>query len=241
MDERLKEIVDNFDSMKIGLDETFKFHCKMCGNCCFNRDDILLSPKDIYNMSKELGLTTENFFKKYCETYIGGDSRIPIVRLKPRGTGKKCPLQKNRKCRVHRSKPTVCAMYPIGRCLIADNKKEGLKDIDTGQIQYIFNRPDCGDDSESHTVREWLETFGIPISDEFFIKWQQVVLKMGAIFRTIERGMSRNVMEQVWNAAFVGIYLHYDTEKNFIPQFEENTKKFFGMMDTAFSLGGDSL
>ena len=64
---------------------------------------------------------------------------------------------------------------------------------------------------------------------------------MGTIFRTIERGMSRNVMEQIWNAAFVGIYLHYDTEKDFIPQFEENTKKFFHMMDTAFSLGSDSL
>ena len=27
MDKRLKEIVDNFDSMKIGVDEPFRFHC----------------------------------------------------------------------------------------------------------------------------------------------------------------------------------------------------------------------
>ena len=27
MDTRLKEIVDNFEKMKIGVDEPFKFHC----------------------------------------------------------------------------------------------------------------------------------------------------------------------------------------------------------------------
>lgn len=54
MDERLKDIVDNLESMIIGLDEPFKFHCDMCGKCCIHREDILLSPRDIYNMSKEL-------------------------------------------------------------------------------------------------------------------------------------------------------------------------------------------
>ena len=54
MDTRLKEIVDNFEKMKIGVDEPFKFHCTMCGKCCINREDILLTPKDLYNMSKEL-------------------------------------------------------------------------------------------------------------------------------------------------------------------------------------------
>lgn len=239
MDERLKGIVDNFDDLKIGLDDEFKFHCTMCGNCCINREDILLSPKDIYNMSKELGITTDKFFGKYCEVYIGNDSRVPIVRLKPQRADKRCPLLKKMKCRVHRAKPTVCAMFPIGRCIMADNPQEGLKDIDASQIQYIFNNPGCGDASEDHTVREWLETFGIPVPDEFFIKWQQTVLKMGNILRTIEKGMSLNIMEQVWNAAFVGLYLSYDLEKEFLPQFEANTKKFFDMMDSAFSFSGD--
>lgn len=49
MDKRLKEIVDNFDSMKIGVDEPFRFHCTMCGKCCINREDILLTPRDIWN------------------------------------------------------------------------------------------------------------------------------------------------------------------------------------------------
>lgn len=217
MDGRLKEIVENFDNMKIGLDETFKFHCTMCGKCCINREDILLSPKDIYNMSKEMGIATDVYFKKYCEVYIGQDSRVLIVRLKPQRADRRCPLLKNMKCRVHRAKPSVCALFPIGRCIVADNPREGLRDINKSQVQYIFTNPECGNDTETHTVREWLESFDIPVPDEYFIKWQQTILKMGTIFRTIEKGMSQNIMEQVWNAAFVGLYLSYDLEQEFLP------------------------
>ena len=239
MDERLKEIVDNLESMKIGVDETFKFHCTMCGKCCIHREDILLSPWDIYNMSKELGIKPEEMFEQYCEVYVGQDSRVPIVRLKPRGSIKRCPLLKNRKCMVHKAKPTVCAMYPIGRCIVASNPKEGLKDITQGQLQYIFSSPGCSDCSETHTVREYLESFGIPVQDEFFIKWQQTILDMGNFFRKIEKVVSHETIELVWTAAFQGVYLHYDIEQGFMPQFEGNSKSFFDMLDAVFSEVGD--
>ena len=239
MDERLKEIVDNLESMEIGLDETFKFHCTMCGKCCIHREDILLSPKDIYNMSKELGIKPEEMFEQYCEVYVGSDSRVPIIRLKPRGSVKRCPLLKSRKCLVHKAKPTVCAMYPIGRCLVADNKKEGLKDISKNQIQYIFSNPGCGDCSETHTVREYLESFGIPVEDDFFLKWQQAIFDMGKFFRKIEKAVSQETMELVWTAAFTGLYLHYDIGQEFVSQFNDNVKIFFDMLHSVFPDGGD--
>ncbi len=240
MDERLKDIVENLDSMKIGLDEPFKFHCDMCGKCCIHREDILLSPKDIYNMSKELGIKPEELFERYCEVYVGPDSRVPIVRLKPRGSVKRCPLLKNRKCMVHKAKPTVCAMFPVGRCIVAANPKEGLKDISQGKFQYIFSNPGCGDASETHTVREYLESFGIPVEDDFFLKWQQAVLDMGNFFRKIEKTVKHETMELVWRAAFIGLYLHYETGKDFMPQFEDNVKNFFDMLYSIFTEGGGS-
>lgn len=226
MDQRLQNIVNNFERMKIGLDDTFKFDCKMCGKCCIHRDDILLNPKDIYNMAKELNLTTDELVEKYCETYIGQDSRIPIVRLKPRGSVHRCPLLKDRKCRVHDAKPGICKLYPLGRLLELLGKTAA--DIDMDSIQYIFNKPNCkgSEGSGTHTVREWLESFGIPVVDEFFIKWQRIVMDMGSVFREIERKISEKTMLMLWNAAFVGLYLHYQTELDFMSQFEENAQKF---------------
>ena len=53
MDPRLKSIIDNFDAMKIGLDDTFHFGCRQCGKCCINREDIFLNAKDVYNRACE--------------------------------------------------------------------------------------------------------------------------------------------------------------------------------------------
>lgn len=238
MDARLKEIVDNFETMKIGVDEPFKFHCTMCGKCCINREDILLTPRDIYNMSKALGITPEELFKKYCETYIGVDSRIPIVRLMPRGSVKRCPLLKDHKCSVHKAKPTVCAMFPIGRCIMIDTKKESSPHLKSGDIQFIFTAPGCGDDAETHTVREWLSKFGIPLEDEYFLKWQQTIVELGSLFRKMEKSSQTKTMDLVWTATFVGLYLNYAMANEFLPQFEENVKKLLELMHFAFTAEG---
>lgn len=74
MDSRLQEIAENLDKMKIGVDEPFRFHCDQCGKCCINREDILLNPRDVYNMAKELGQEPKDIFALYCEYYIGSDS-----------------------------------------------------------------------------------------------------------------------------------------------------------------------
>lgn len=232
MDERLKEIADNLDKLRIGVDEPFRFHCTMCGKCCYHREDILLNPKDVYNVSKELGLPPQEMIEQYCETYIGGDSRMPIVRLKPRGSVQRCPLLKNHKCSVHKAKPAVCAMFPIGRCLKMDEM--GKKDITTDDILYIFQDPGCGDTAETHTVREWLGSFGMSVEDGFFVEWQKVVMELCTLFRKVEKMLSPDTMMMVWQSAYVGLYLHYDMVVDFMPQFRENAKKVLDTMHTAF-------
>ena len=225
MDNRLKSIVDNLENLKIGVDEPFRFHCTMCGKCCIDREDILLTPRDIYGMVKELQLTPPEFFKKYCESYLGSDSRIPIVRLKPQGSVKRCPLLKDRKCSVHNAKPVVCATFPMGRCISIDPETAEEKNFAPSNIQYIFTDPHCGDDAETHTVREWLGAFGIALDDEFFLKWHGSISRFGAIFRKAEKKYSAHTMNMAWTATFVTLYLDYDTGRDFMPQFEERVEK----------------
>lgn len=228
MDKRLQYIAENFNEMVIGVDEPFRFHCTMCGKCCINREDILLNPKDVYNMAKELKMEPKDMITKYCETYIGKSSHMPIVRIKPRGSIKRCPLMQNRKCSVHKAKPTVCAIFPLGRCIqISDNMD---KTPQSSEIQYVFTNPDCGDASETHTVREWLGEFGVPLDDTFFIAWNQLIAELGNIFRKGEKVLSEEIMDTVWTFAFVKLYLDYDTNKDFTPQFEENASQTLAVM-----------
>lgn len=222
MDQRLKAIAENFDKMKIGPDTPFKFHCTQCGKCCINREDIMLNPFDLFRASKELEMTPQDFVKTYCDTYLGETSRIPIVRIQPRGTIKRCPLLKDRKCSIHNAKPTVCALFPIGRAFRIEAGKLDEKPIATDQIEYIFNAPHCGDNSETHTVREWLEAFGIPLQDEFFAKWQDVILHLGPSIQKCIDQFNEETVDRVITLCYVKLYLDYDTSKDFWPQFIEN-------------------
>jgi|InofroStandDraft_1065614.scaffolds.fasta_scaffold13097_3 hypothetical protein len=79
---------------------------------------------------------------------------------------------------------------------------------------------------------------GFGLETENFMKWQQTILEMGNIFRKVEKTMSKETMEQVWTSAFFGIYLHYETKKDFMPQFDANTQRFFGVMNLAFGERG---
>ena len=225
MDNRLKYIGEHLEEMLIGPDETFRFHCTQCGKCCINREDILLNPKDLYNIAATLSISQEEAVERYCETYMGGTSRLPIVRLRPQGSIKRCPLLKDRKCMVHKAKPTVCAMYPLGRCLAIS--QDTMSRIETAELkpQFILNEVDCGDNAEEHTVREWLESFGIPVEDQYYIRWQRVAMLASKIIKGVEGSWTTHGLNMLLTLIYNVLYLGYDMDKEFEPQFEERAEE----------------
>lgn len=225
MDDRLKYIGEQLEEMLIGPDEKFRFHCTQCGKCCINREDILLNPKDLYNIAATLSISQEEAVKQYCETYMGGTSRLPIVRLRPQGSIKRCPLLKDRKCMVHKAKPTVCAMYPLGRCLAIS--QDTMSRIETAELkpQFILNEVDCGDNAEEHTVREWLESFGIPVDDQYYIRWQRIAMLASKVIKSVEGSWTHHGLNMLLTLIYNVLYLGYDMDKEFEPQFEERAEE----------------
>lgn len=218
----LEEFAANIENMTIGLDDTFQFHCTQCGLCCVNREDILLSPMDIFKMSKELGMTHTQFFAKYCEAYIGDTSRMPVVRLQPVGDEMRCPLLKNHKCSVHKVKPSVCGLFPLGRYTSVKSDEYSADAIGNSEVKYLLQPIECGDNSQTHTVREWLSEFDIKTEDEAFIRWHQTIATLGNKISELEKKWDMMTMMEVWFMVRVFLYERYDTDQPFAPQFEEN-------------------
>lgn len=231
MDQRLKEISENYEQMMIGPDDTFRFHCTMCGKCCINREDIILNPYDMYRASKELGITPGDFFNKYCEAYIGSSSSMVVVRLLPEGPDNRCPLLKGKRCSVHHGKPTVCALFPLGRGMAA-SKGEAVT-FDRQEVRYFLQSIRCGDKSETFTVREYLESFGLPAQDPFTGKWFQAISDFGGILRRLRGLFSDQGINAVSTGILTALYIAYDTRKPFLPQFEENSRRLKQFFDDA--------
>ena len=229
MSNKLKYIAENLDSLKIGLDEPFKFNCTMCGKCCIDREDIILKPKDLFVACKELSLKPQEFIQKYCECYVGDSSRLPIVRLKPVGKDKRCPMLQGRRCAIHNAKPEVCAMFPIGRCMTIEKDKKDESDT-VSEIIYINQPINCGDKRATYTVREWLTKFNIPVDDEYFIEWHKVISSMSLDIHELENYTPERIKELMYNNLITFLYVDYDLEKDFMKQFKLNAEKATGMV-----------
>ena len=206
MNDPKQEMVENFNQYHIGLDDVFAFKCRGCGKCCKNRDDILLNSRDVYNIATALKLTHQQVIEQYCDVYVGSNSRIPIVRLKPKGPNKMCPLLSGSRCSVHSFKPTVCALFPLGRVFMAENAMEQMDErtlekmssCKPNQIEYVITPFTCASLKRKQTVRAWLEAFGILAEDEFFLKWNQAIFKLTTDLRKYEgkEGVTDNRSEE---------------------------------------------
>ena len=126
---------------------------------------------------------------------------------------------------VHKAKPTVCAMYPLGRCLAIS--QDTMSRIETAELkpQFILNEVDCGDNAEEHTVREWLESFGIPVEDQYYIRWQRVAMLASKVIKGVEGSWTTHGLNMLLTLIYNVLYLGYDMDKEFEPQFEERAEE----------------
>ena len=223
--------VEEYLNSQLGLDDIFYFKCRGCGKCCKQREDVLLTSRDLYNMAKKLGITIETAIDTYCEAYIGNSSRMPIVRILPRGVNNACPFLKDKRCSIHEAKPVICAMYPVGRMLVAEDMEKGISPGAPIKAGYILNPVTCGSIKKKQTVRSWLERFGIPIEDEFYILWNELIMFISSFLREIETaGAPDDAMQPIHNMVFHYMYIDYDMGQEFMAQFKTNKAKLMQNM-----------
>lgn len=130
---------DELEQHLMDLDSTFRFKCRRCGKCCKNQDTIIFTPRDIYNIAHKFGKTMEQVIEETSEVYPGRDSRMPIVHMVPSGPKNACPLLVDGRCSVHDCKPTVCALFPLGRVVWFDRTLPLEQQLDNIQVRYIVN------------------------------------------------------------------------------------------------------
>lgn len=199
--------MEEIERQLMDLGGEFRFKCRKCGKCCKHQNTILFNPRDIYNIARKLQMTPEEVINKYAETYIGSAFRIPVVHMVPRGKNEVCPFLENGLCSIHDCKPTVCALFPLGRVVINTTVPEkGLKDGQV-EVKYMLNDTDCGSRKRVNTVREWLARFGVPERDEFFLLWSTLTIKLRAMICELdEHHVSDEILNLFWNAIFHTLY-----------------------------------
>ena len=101
----------------------------------------------------------------------------------------------------------------------------------TSKVKYLLQPPECGDESETHTVREWLSGFDIKLEDEAFVQWQKAISQFGSKLKELEKKQDMLTMMEIWFVVRVVLYLQYDTSKDFLQQFQYNAENLLKLLD----------
>ncbi|OQY52955.1 MAG: zinc/iron-chelating domain-containing protein [Desulfobacteraceae bacterium 4572_89] len=155
------------EMISVHVDEPMNFDCSQ-ENICFNdccRDlNQALTPYDILRLKNNLGVSSQDFLKKYTYLHYGPGSGLPIVEFKPNpATGHECPFVTEKGCFVYEDRPGSCRLYPLARAI--------SRSRETGVITEYFALIE-----ESHckgfgrktklTVGQWLEGQDVEVHNQ---------------------------------------------------------------------------
>ena len=223
----LRKDIDYVMNHKLGLDDTFQFRCKGCGKCCTHREDVLLTAYDLFRIARYFGRSPAEILSRYCESYIGGRSHLPVVRIKPVPPDNACPFLRNKRCMVHKDKPVVCASFPLGRVYQPGEKSP-----------YFVLQPDvdCGGEPRTVTVRDWLGHLSGEESERAGLLWGDITTTVTRTFMDSWDQLTEEKQDNVFQCLLTLLYLLYDVREPFLPQFEANALKAFLYLRTVVAL-----
>lgn len=113
------------------FDDKFETGCNLCGKCCRDRNDILLTVHDVRNICRGLDMQFNELVLQYIDMYLGDNSKLPVLSVKFRNErdGRHrtvCPFLRQVRgkylCKVNDFKPNLCRLFPVGKVTLPQEK-----------------------------------------------------------------------------------------------------------------------
>lgn len=176
----------SIEPKKLTLDSPLKFRCHpgvSCFTACCGGIKIVLTPYDILQLTKRLGIPAHEFLHQYTiPTYLE-KTDMPGVMIKLREDDNKCPFVTPEGCTVYTDRPTACRYYPVG---MADFHEGGQRDTDGNEVKtaeekffFTVREDHCKgfEEDKEWTIREWRADQGVDVRDEMNKEWLRLVMR----------------------------------------------------------------
>ncbi len=200
--------------------DVFQFACRGCGDCCRGREDIVLSGYDLWRICNRLRLPPALVVRSFCRHSIGTNSQMPVVRLQPLKNEKNnCPFLYKSRCAIHDAKPLVCALYPLGQQIDTD-----------GTISYFMQPTDCGGQVIRAKVTDYLALYKIEQREPLDIDWALTCMELAERVQALEQKADPIQIKLLGRKIYRALYLDYNWEQDFAPQFAANKKALFAVL-----------
>ena len=176
----------NIVPTKLTLDSRLKFRCHpgvSCFTACCGGIKIILTPYDILQLTKRLGIPAHEFLHAYTHPTYLEQTDMPGVMIKLNEEDKKCPFVTPAGCTIYTDRPTACRYYPVG---MADFHEGGTRDAQESteaatedKFFFIVKEGHCKgfDEEKEWSIREWRADQGVDVRDEMNKEWLRLVMR----------------------------------------------------------------
>jgi hypothetical protein len=138
---------------------------------------MLLSPYDILRMKKRLGLSSDEFLKKYTYVHIDENSSHPFAVLKMLDDQDgRCPFVTDEGCSIYDDRPANCRYYPVGKGIMMRESEKGPV---PEEFFFFIREPNCAgyDQDKEWTIESWRKAQGVDIYDDMNREWAEIQLR----------------------------------------------------------------
>lgn len=193
--------------------------CRGCSACCHGMgSSVILDPMDIWRMEGALGVSFEELLQDKLELNVVDGIILP--NLKMAGTAEACAfLDAEGRCSIHRARPGVCRLFPLGRYY------EGRT------FRYFLQVHECRQENRSKIkVKKWLDTPGLAAYEQYICQWHYFLEDVAQI---LDRDENDTLRKQV-NLYLLKLFFMqlWDVQTDFYPQFEarlSQAKQYIGL------------
>lgn len=142
--------------------------CKGCFSCCVGMgNSVILDPYDVYRLQAGLG-------KRLPQLLAEGAVELNVVdgiilpNLKMTGKEERCFfLDEEGQCSIHRNRPGVCRLFPLGRF------------YENGDFRYFLQNRECREKSRSKVkVAKWIDTPDLNRYHAFVRDWHYLLNRL---------------------------------------------------------------
>lgn len=202
--------VSEFGYTPVKPEDTFRFQCTLCGDCCRDvKDAIMLESLDLFRLVRHLKMDAKEFILQYTNmAFLSWGYPILLLRTSPPLDA--CVFLKDSKCGVQDAKPRTCRTYPLGT---------GPDDESENVFQYfIVSKKQHHFTGKSVRVSDWMDENFTPEDCVFVASDYVVTGELAMLLRRIDKKHEKLVL----NHMLFYKYLNFDTSKDFYEQYVRN-------------------
>lgn len=134
--------------------------CKDCSHCCHGiADTMVLNPFDLYEIQRSLHLSYEELQNNKIDLHEEDKLMIPNLKMTAETEG--CGfLSEEGRCSIHKHRPGVCRLFPLGRYYEQDD------------LKYFIQSGECVKSNLSKIkVKKWIGIANYDKNKAFLMAW----------------------------------------------------------------------